>query len=192
MPGRLNLKPTLMRIWHAPDNLRLMDPLPSFHRKGIIIAALVLIIGFLLPNTPPSPPAESPRDDTAVGQNQQAAPTPSVSPPPTESASSASEPPQQTHAPFDGNDIEQNWRTYRLESGKTLAQLFRDNGLPVEDVYAIAEVEGDEKPLSALQSGQTVKIRQNVNGVVTGLSLPTDNTEVLFTRQPDGSFLRVQ
>lgn len=48
MPGRFELKPTLVKIWHAPDNFRLMDPLPPMHRRGIIIAAIVLIIGILL------------------------------------------------------------------------------------------------------------------------------------------------
>ncbi|MCL7707341.1 cell envelope opacity-associated protein A, partial [Enterobacter kobei] len=95
--------------------------------------------------------------------------------------------------PFQNNDIEQQWRTYRVESGKTLAQLFRDHGLPPEDVYAMAKVEGDGKPLSNLQQGQMVQVRQNASGVVTALTIDTgDNQQVLFTRQPDGSFLRVR
>ncbi len=51
MPGRFELKPTLAKIWHAPDNFRIMDPLPPMHRRGIIIAAIVLVIGFLLPSS---------------------------------------------------------------------------------------------------------------------------------------------
>lgn len=51
MPGRFELKPTTAKIWHAPDNFRIMDPLPPMHRRGIIIAALVLVIGFLLPSS---------------------------------------------------------------------------------------------------------------------------------------------
>ena len=38
MPGRFELKPTLEKVWHAPDNFRFMDPLPPMHRRGIIIA----------------------------------------------------------------------------------------------------------------------------------------------------------
>ncbi len=34
MPGRIELKPTLVKIWHAADHFRLMDPLPSMHRRG--------------------------------------------------------------------------------------------------------------------------------------------------------------
>lgn len=50
MPGRFELKPTLEKVWHAPDNFRFMDPLPPMHRRGIIIAAIVLVVGFLLPS----------------------------------------------------------------------------------------------------------------------------------------------
>ena len=81
--------------------------------------------------------------------------------------------PYQSSSQQSAPGIEQQWRTYRIESGKTLAQLFRDHGLPATDVYAMAQVEGAGKPLSTLQSGQTVQIRQNANGVVTGsLSIP--------------------
>lgn len=49
------------------------------------------------------------------------------------------------------------------------------------------------KPLSNLQNGQMVKIRQNASGVVTGLTIDTgNNQQVLFTRQPDGSFIRAR
>ena len=41
MPGRFELKPTLAKIWQAPDNFRIMDPLPPLHRRGIIIGPLV-------------------------------------------------------------------------------------------------------------------------------------------------------
>lgn len=57
MPGRFELKPTLEKIWHTPDNFRFMDPLPPMHRRGIIIAAILLVVGFLLPSedTPDAP-----------------------------------------------------------------------------------------------------------------------------------------
>ena len=84
------------------------------------------------------------------------------------------------------------WHTYLLEAGKTLAQLFRDNNLPPTDVYAMAQVEGAGKPLSNLKNGQKVQIRKNANGVVTGLTIESDNGQVLFTRQQDGSFIRAR
>lgn len=192
MPGRFNIKQTLMRIWDAPDRFRLMDPLPSFHRKGILIAALVVILCVLWPSAPsipPRTPEPAPLNQDVV-QPQPAAPaSPTTTEAPTAQAPSSGQAP----APFQENDIEQQWRSYRVDSGKTLAQLFRDHDLPAEDVYAMAKVEGDGKPLSNLQSGQMVQVRQNANGVVTALTVDLgNNAQVLFTRQPDGSFLRVR
>lgn len=34
MPGRFELKPTLEKVWHAPDNFRFMDPLPPMQSSG--------------------------------------------------------------------------------------------------------------------------------------------------------------
>lgn len=209
MPGRFELKPTTAKIWHAPDNFRIMDPLPSMHRRGIIIAAIVLVVGFLLPSSDTN-------DTPAVTRNAQldlqsqsqprrkrsfrpslwprktiraVAP---VAPEPIQEGQPQSQQPQTQ--PFQQDSgIEQQWRSYRVEPGKTMAQLFRDHGLPPTDVYAMAQVEGAGKPLSTLQSGQMVQIRQNANGVVTGLTIDTgNNQQVLFTRQPDGSFIRVR
>lgn len=216
MPGRFELKPTLAKIWHAPDNFRLMDPLPPMHRRGIIIAAVVLVIGFLLPSddnsvaptvtrdaqldiqSPSQPPTEAqlqaqlvtPQNDP--GQVAPVAPEPiQEGQPETQPQTQQSQPQTQPFQPDSG--IDQQWRSYRVGSGKTMAQLFRDHGLPPTDVYAMAKVEGAGKPLSTLKEGQLVQIRQNANGVVTGLTINTGNDQqVLFTRQPDGSFLRAR
>lgn len=205
MPGRFALKPTLAKIWHAPDNFRIMDPLPSAHRRGIIAAAALIVIGILLPTSDDSnaPPAQR---DAQLDLPTQSQPQPQpdrVQQPPLVSQPEQSlpqtpepqeEPVAQDAAPLqEPVGIEQQWRTYRIESGKTLAQLFRDHNLPPTDVYAMAQVEGNGKPLSNLQTGQIVKIRQNANGVVTGLAIESEgNQQVLFTRQPDGSFIRAQ
>ncbi|HHE5699383.1 TPA: LysM-like peptidoglycan-binding domain-containing protein [Citrobacter amalonaticus] len=214
MPGRFELKPTLAKIWHAPDNFRIMDPLPSMHRRGIIIAAIVLVIGFLLPSNDTNdapvvtrnaqldlqsqsqPPTEAqlqaqlvtPQNDP--GQVAPVAPEPIQEGQPEEQLQAQ----QSQTQPFQQNSgIDQQWRSYRVEPGKTMAQLFRDHGLPPTDVYAMAQVEGAGKPLSNLQNGQMVQIRQNANGVVTGLTIDTgNNQQVLFTRQPDGSFIRAR
>jgi len=205
MPGRFALKPTLAKIWHAPDNFRLMDPLPPMHRRGLIIAAALVVVGILLP-TPDgndTPPAQR---DAQIDLPTQSSPQPQpVEQPPLVNEPAQSlpqnpepqmeeEPVTQEAAPLqEPVGIEQQWRTYRIESGKTLAQLFRDHNLPPTDVYAMAQVEGSGKPLSSLQTGQIVKIRQNASGVVTGLTIEGEgNQQVLFTRQPDGSFIRAQ
>ncbi|CBG89980.1 OapA family protein [Citrobacter rodentium] len=211
MPGRFELKSTLAKIWHAPDNFRLMDPLPPGHRRGIIIAAIVLVVGFLLPSddhsvTPAAsrdaqldiqsqsqPPGSAPSQPQLVAPQNDPDQVAPVSPEPVQE-SEPEEQPQSQVQPFQPDSgIDQQWRSYRVGSGKTLAQLFRDHGLPPTDVYAMAQVEGAGKPLSNLQEGQMVQVRQNANGVVTGLTIDTgNNQQVLFTRQPDGSFIRVR
>ncbi|WP_316390638.1 OapA family protein [Citrobacter farmeri] len=214
MPGRFELKPTLAKIWHAPDNFRIMDPLPSMHRRGIIIAAIVLVVGFLLPSgdtndapavtrnaqldlqSPSQPPTEAQLQAQLVAPQNDPGQVAPVAPEPIQEGQPEEQPQTQQPQtqPFQQDSgIDQQWRSYRIESGKTMAQLFRDHGLPPTDVYAMAQVEGAGKPLSTLQNGQMVQIRQNANGVVTGLTIDTgNNQQVLFTRQPDGSFIRVR
>ena len=218
MPGRFELTSTLAKIWHAPDHFRLLDPLPPMHRRGIIAGFLLVIIGILLPSDDSQSPASTSREANLNLQSQsqpqaggnQAVPLPPITNTPTVSdadqmAPVAPEPiqdeqpdqPQQTASqpyqePQSTPGIEQQWRTYRIESGKTLAQLFRDHNLPPTDVYAMAQVEGAGKPLSTLKNGQKVQIRKNANGVVTGLTIESDNGQVLFTRQADGSFIRAR
>lgn len=162
------------RVWHLTDNLRWMDPLPAMHRRGIVLALIVLLVAILWPAPTTRYPVEQPV-------------TPS-----REVPMQAELQDNTAAAPAAKADSQGAWRSYQIASGQTLAQLFRDNNLPVNDVFAMAQVEGDDKPLSTLRSGQQVKIRQDAQGVVTGLTIETDNGPVLFTRQPDGSFLRAQ
>lgn len=214
MPGRIELKPTLTKIWHAADHFRLMDPLPSMHRRGIILGVALVIVGILLPSDDNSPAPASREAQLDIQPQSQMTPanpeTPEVvmpsageqlqaqTPEPVEQTPAPSPEPaqQQATAPQQHTEptgIEQQWRSYRVDAGKTLAQLFRDNNLPPADVYAMAQVEGDGKPLSNLQSGQMVKIRQNAGGVVTGLTIEQNgDQQALFTRQPDGSFIRAR
>lgn len=139
MPGRFELKPTLAKIWHAPDNFRIMDPLPPLHRRGIIIGAMLMVIGFLLPSGsdnvdtgPVSRNAEldiqsqsQPQPDSQPMQTQLVTPSNDpgqvapVEPEPVqedqEQAAAPSEP--QAQQP---TGIEQQWRSYRVEPGKPL------------------------------------------------------------------------
>ncbi|MEZ2584331.1 LysM-like peptidoglycan-binding domain-containing protein [Kluyvera intermedia] len=211
MPGRFEVKPLLKKIWHAPDDLRILDPLPLAHRRGVIIAVVVVIIGFLLPSADDSPPAPVSRNAQLDFQSQ-SMPQPDAQPlhaqlvtptndldqvAPVEPEPVQEEQPTEQAAPSRTQPYQENansneWRTYQVEAGKTMAQLFRDNNLPPTDVYAMAQVEGAGKPLSTLKNGQKVQIRKNANGVVTGLTIESDNGQVLFTRQADGSFIRAR
>ncbi|UWS28865.1 LysM-like peptidoglycan-binding domain-containing protein [Erwinia pyrifoliae] len=165
------------RLWHLPDRVSWMDPLPAPHRRGIIAAALLMLLAFLWPY-PSKQHSVQPVTPLHSGSVATEAPLQAQL---TDSSPS-------TFAPQ--SDADGQWRNYTVASGQTLAQLFRDNNLPVTDVFAMAQVEGNNKPLSTLHSGQTVKIRQNTQGVVTGLTLEGANGNILFTRQPDGSFIQ--
>jgi len=172
----------LQRIWHFTDDIRWMAPLPAPHRRGIVAALLVMLVAFLWPATTPRYPVEQPvtpsaekevpmqadiYDNTRSGQASSSQQTPKA-------------------------DSQGAWRSLTIASGQTLVQLFRDNSLPVNDVFAMARVEGNDQPLSSLKSGQQVKIRQDAQGVVTGLTVEGAEGPVLFTRQTDGSFIRAQ
>ncbi|CNL16078.1 OapA family protein [Yersinia alsatica] len=184
------IKGLLLKIWHLPDNFQWMEPLPFFHRRWIIIATTVLLLALLWPvsrdNTNNSFPVSAPstevplqaqlQSDLHLQNNLDAPPLPTVAPSVTPEAT----PP-----------VQGNWQSYQIQSGKTLAQLFRDNNLPVNEVFAMAQVEGNDKPLSNLKAGQEVKIMLDAQGVVAALAIETtSNAQVLFTRQSDGSYRR--
>lgn len=188
----------LRKVWHAPEHFRIMDPLPPAHRRGIIASAIVICVCFLWPTDPPPPkpqaiqlnseatlplqanlvvPSYDSAENSNTSESQPIAPDNNTSPPPAEVA-------------VQNSDTGGQWHTYRIAPGQTMAQLFRDNNLPPTDVYAMAQVEGSDKALSNLQAGQTVRILENEDGIVTGLSIENekDNKQVHFTRQQDGSF----
>ncbi|CRY03071.1 putative cell envelope opacity-associated protein A [Yersinia enterocolitica] len=180
------IKGVLLKIWHLPDSFAWMEPLPFFHRRWVIVATTVLLLALLWPvsrdNTNNRFPVSAPSTEVPLQAqlqgNLDAPPPPTVAPPITPEAT----------PPLQGN-----WQSYQIQSGKTLAQLFRDNNLPVNEVFAMAQVEGQDKPLSNLKAGQEVKIMLDAQGVVAALAIETTNsTEVLFTRQSDGSYRRVR
>lgn len=143
--------------------------LPRYHRWGIVVGLMLVIIGILLPHGPSQP-------DVALRH---------VDPPtPLEQNREGEE--------SNDNDPQGHWQSYRVAAGETLAQLFRDNNLPTESIFAMANVEGRGKPLSNLSVGQRVKIRLTEQGKVTGLTLDGAEGPVLFVRQQDGSFIRAQ
>lgn len=180
------IKGLLLKVWHLPDRFEWMEPLPLFHRRWVIIATTVLLLALLWPvsrdntnNTFPvsAPVTEVPLQAQLQG-NLDAPPPPTVASPVT---------------PETPPSLQGNWQSYQIQSGKTLAQLFRDNNLPVNEVFAMAQAEGNDKPLSNLKAGQEVKIMLDAQGVVAALAIETTNsTEVLFTRQSDGSYRRVR
>jgi len=176
------------KAWHMSDDFNWMSPLPYTHRRWIIVSVLVMILALLWPYSPPNSYSPSqPQQPASIPmqadlRNEQGRTTQLAQPQPQQQQA-ATEPPQPI--------AQENWKSYRVQSGQTLAQLFRDNNLAVGEVFAMAQVEGDQKPLSNLKAGQEVKIQRNAQGVVTSLQVTNEqNSTVLFTRQADGSYQR--
>ncbi|RLM24216.1 Opacity-associated protein A [Brenneria alni] len=182
----LRIKIRLRKIWHLPDNYRWMEPLPLFHRRWILIVIGILLVTLLWPYSPPPVPSPQPMpvaiEQSTPMQAEIIENRPLAERPPTD-------PPVQPVA----RNAEISWRNYEIASGQTLAQLFRDNNLPVGDVFAMAQVEGNDKPLSNLRAGQEVKLQLNTQGTVTALEIETtDNQVVRFTRNAEGAFTRTR
>ncbi|HCH6765313.1 TPA: Opacity-associated protein A domain protein [Serratia marcescens] len=167
------VKALLAKVWHLPDGFHWMEPLPYFHRRWGLIFGIILLLALLWPYSPERQPFPVSQQETSVPlqtelQNGGSAATPANEPTPAG-----------------------NWQRYQIQPGQTLAQLFRDNNLPVNEVFAMAQVEGGDKPLSNMKAGQEVRIERDANGVISALSVTTaDNSQVLFRRQADGSYRR--
>ncbi|OON41808.1 Opacity-associated protein A [Izhakiella australiensis] len=193
---RKGLTEMFHRLWLLPADLRWMDPLPLAHRRGIIAGIALILIAFLWPspasrqqvNAPPASSAQH-NNDAALQANM--VDNGEQQPPKSDNSAPAQTVPAENNTPPE-NNAQGSWHDYKVANGQTLAQLFRDNNLQVSDVFAMARVEGDGKPLSNLQRGQTVKVRIDAQGVVTGLTVEGNDGPALFTRQPDGSFIRVK
>lgn len=183
---RFAVKPWLLKIWYAPEHIRILDPLPAAHRRGIIASVLFIAVCLLWPvKSPPLPQPQVISLDNPTTQPLQANLV--ISSQHTRESEHQSQP----AAIANHSDASDSWRTYRIAPGQTMAQLFRDNNLSPTDVYAMAQVEGNDKPLSNLKTGQTVHIRENKEGIVTGLSIEDwkNNEQVNFIRQQDGRFI---
>lgn len=170
------LKQGAQRLWRLPDQIGWLSPLPPLHRRGFIIITLLLLLALLWPyseskeNVVNSPPASTSNHTVARKHSEQD---------PNTRVKNVAQP--------------QSWTRYQIKQGQTLAQLFRMNGLNVNDVFAMAQVEGREKPLSTLKIGQEVNIQRNQSGQVIALQITTPrNTTVRFQRNADGSFQRLR
>lgn len=169
-----NIKALLLKIWHLPDGFGWMEPLPYFHRRWTLIFGIVLLLALLWPYS-----SENSGQPFPVTQQDNSVPL----------RADLQNDAQQQHAAEP--EPAGNWQRYQIQPGQTLAQLFRDNSLPVNEVFAMAQVEGNDKPLSNMKAGQEVRIERDTNGVITALSVTTaDNSQVLFRRQADGSYRR--
>lgn len=188
-----------------------MGKFPGLHRRAILVIAIALLVVFFWPTSentsePPQPsssthdlpvPIASTNDpvyQTPIPQaqdslNAESGTSPSIEEPMTndpEGNIAQTAPQQNTQS-----TPAQTWQTYTIKEGQTLAQLFRDNQLPVNDAFSMAKSEDQQKSLSQLRSGQTIRLQRNPQGDVSMLEVTNSaGTVITYTRLSDGSYYR--
>ncbi|MBG3131643.1 cell envelope opacity-associated protein A [Proteus mirabilis] len=188
-----------------------MGKFPGLHRRAILVIAIALLIVFFWPTSentsePPQPSSSThdlpvpiastndPMYQTPIPQaqdslNAESGTSPSIEEPMTndpEGNIAQTAPQQNTQS-----TPAQTWQTYTIKEGQTLAQLFRDNQLPVNDAFSMAKSEDQQKSLSQLRSGQTIRLQRNPQGDVSMLEVTNSaGTVITYTRLSDGSYYR--
>ncbi|MBG6027499.1 cell envelope opacity-associated protein A [Proteus mirabilis] len=188
-----------------------MGKFPGLHRRAILVIAIALLVVFFWPTSentsePPQPSSSThdlpvpiastndPAYQTPIPQAQDnlnvgSGLSPSIEDPMTNDPEGniAQTPPQQNTQ----STPAQTWQTYTIKEGQTLAQLFRDNQLPVNDAFSMAKSEDQQKSLSQLRSGQTIRLQRNPQGDVSMLEVTNSaGTVITYTRLSDGSYYR--
>ncbi|MDB1122303.1 LysM-like peptidoglycan-binding domain-containing protein [Vibrio algarum] len=82
------------------------------------------------------------------------------------------------------------WQEYTVQSGDTLAKVFRANSLPMADLNALIAIEGLDKPLSKITAGQLVRFKLASEGHLDILQLEKSGSSVMFFRLSDGGYGR--
>ena len=80
---------------------------------------------------------------------------------------------------------------FTVKKGQTIAQVFRNNGLPVDDLFRMTAVEGAQKPLNQVEAGDKIRVIRGKDKTITELKIDkTSGQSVTFKRQKDGSYGR--
>ncbi|MGF1702672.1 hypothetical protein L4D09_20460 [Photobacterium makurazakiensis] len=175
--------------------------LPKLHRRALTVLIPVMGLLMLLPASPPLPSGAT--SDTVrrelvldLSGNQQ----PEVNvvevgerPEPISPSRSVQQPKQEVVKQAPAQPQRTEWEQVKVQKGETLANIFRKNALPLTDLYAVAAIEGDDKPLSRVKAGQLLRYKQTAKGNLDALQIEGRNGEpVMFFRRSDGSFARSQ
>lgn len=196
--------------------------LPRFHRRALMVLAPLLAILLMLPSRAPIPAENSdpvrrelslqlnePQpEQVVVGDRAEPAspkrevveqrlrplnPPPAAQTKPVPAKPVAASGQATQNASASAPSSSQPWVQYKVKSGETLAMIFRERSLPLADLYALAAIEGKDKPLSQVQAGQLLRYRQTAGGGLDALQIEGRSGEpVMFFRRSDGSFVRSQ
>ncbi len=86
--------------------------------------------------------------------------------------------------------ISSEWAKHQVQKGETLSNIFRKKSLPLSDLYAVAAIEGEGKPLSQIKSGQWLRYKQTPDGKLDALQIESSAGSTMYFRRSDGSFAR--
>ncbi|UDN36324.1 LysM-like peptidoglycan-binding domain-containing protein [Proteus sp. NMG38-2] len=191
-----------------------MGKFPGLHRRAILVIAVVLLVVFFWPTSenngePPQPSSstqdlpvpiapsvtnEDPIYQAPIPQAQDSLDADQGTGLPSENSTTNNidEGVDQTTQPQgSASTSSQKWQTYTIKEGQTLAQLFRDNQLPVNDAFSMAKSEDQQKSLSQLRSGQEIRLQRNPQGDISMLEVTNSaGTVITYTRLSDGSYYR--
>ncbi|MGG4608267.1 LysM-like peptidoglycan-binding domain-containing protein [Providencia sp. Me31A] len=194
-----------------------MFKLSKFHRYAIAIVALIVVVAFFWPASdnssdkiaqnqpiiipPPTSPEVPPEpitnlpilepENSVEGTTPLLPSEPEIIPEPIEPSPTEPTTTPKAEEPKTTRPSANEWQNYRVQKGKTLAQLFRDNNLQANDAFIMAKVEGIEKPLSNLHQGQKIRLKANTKGEVQLLeTTASDGKSYSFARLSDGSYYR--
>ncbi|CAH0532434.1 hypothetical protein VST7929_00263 [Vibrio stylophorae] len=156
--------------------------LPKPHRIAILCILPIVILVSLLPSSPavPEPKHAKPaRQSIAMDPARLEAESAAV---PVEDVV-----PQEAIKPL----VQTQWQRYQIQSGDTMAKVFREHNLAETDLYAIAKIEGAQTILGEIQPGQWIRYKQKQNGELDALQIESDKP-ILFVRLSNGSFARAK
>ncbi|MEQ4988329.1 LysM-like peptidoglycan-binding domain-containing protein [Proteus sp. fly-1089] len=191
-----------------------MGKFPGLHRRAILVIAVVLLVVFFWPtsenNGEPPQPSSSTQDlpvpiapsvtsddpiyQAPIPQAQDSLDADQGAELPNENSTTNNIDEgvaQTTQQQGSASISAQKWQTYTIKEGQTLAQLFRDNQLPVNDAFSMAKSEDQQKSLSQLRSGQAIRLQRSPQGDVSMLEVTNSaGTVITYTRLSDGSYYR--
>ncbi|MGF1726307.1 LysM-like peptidoglycan-binding domain-containing protein [Photobacterium nomapromontoriensis] len=183
--------------------------LPRFHRRALAVLVPLVVLVTLLPTRVPLPSQgdELVRRDLPLNLDNRPEPVRTVGEriePESPSRSvirplpNLEEPEVISQATVPAETpvtkpVAKPWQRYEVKRGETLANIFRDKSLPLSDLYAVAAIEGNDKPLSQIKAGQWLRYRQTTDGSLDALQIEQlDGEPIMFFRRSDGSFVRSQ
>ncbi|WP_087024631.1 LysM-like peptidoglycan-binding domain-containing protein [Thaumasiovibrio subtropicus] len=171
--------------------------IPLLHRRVLVVLVPIVLILLLWPSREKGPEVqEEVRRNVPIHLPEETVTEPASPQRPvqTEGARSVTEmveAPSKPESVAPARPISTDWQQHKIADGQTLAAIFRSKGLPLKDLYAIAAIEGDDKPISRVRAGQILRFKQTESGELDVLQIERSGQEpVMYVRLSDGSFFR--